>query len=589
MTSFSRVEYNQSFRAKGRAGLRKMACERRVVLEESEDEDGHGFSPEEEEEEEEERVDPAEDEVSEDAEHQTHPTGQPTKRSRPCRRSPSPPAGETETSWKTERDADEAPAALRFQPARSPGVQPSSADTNTPLDLFKRFFAPDVVNTLCRNTNKMATKNATRGCKYKWTDVTTEEFYRYIGLVLYMAAVKLDRVCDYWRQNSIFSFAYPATVMARDRYRTISWNVHLSNPDKDQESDGLFLVKPLMDVIRLACKAFYHPRRSLVVDERTKVKPTKCGFRLFTLTDSSNGYIVDFVAYTGNEWYYTGRGLSYDAVTSLVNRSFLGSGYHVFMDDFYTSPKLFRDLHSQSFGACGTYREHRKGCPRATSNALTEKSGRGAIRWIRDGPVVFVKWMDTDEVSVCSTIHAAFTGDTIKCKVKGKNRTWTTATFSCPSPVWQYREHTEAVDSSDQLTRYYTTQHKTLKWYRKMFLHFLDIATFNAYVLHKELALQRQEVVSSHKAFTEELIAQLCGGMPRTPPVEPESCDHVPVRLSDSDVGTVASSGRRSCVLCRKTLGRKSSSTPWKCKACGVPLCLQLTRNCFQLWHKDQV
>ena len=29
---------------------------------------------------------------------------------------------------------------------------------------------------------------------------------------------------------SIFSVAFPATVMSRDRYRTISWNVHMSGP-----------------------------------------------------------------------------------------------------------------------------------------------------------------------------------------------------------------------------------------------------------------------------------------------------------------------------------------------------------------------
>lgn len=494
-------------------------------------------------------------------------------------------------SWKTEKDSDEAPPAMRFQPARCPGVQLSSADKYTPLDLFKRFFTPDVVNTLCRNTNNMAAKNATRGCKYKWISVTTEEFYKYFGLLLYMAAVKLDRICDYWRQNSIFSISYPATVMAQDRYRTISWNIHISDPDEDKEDDGLFLVKPLMDAILLACKAFYHPRRSLVVDERTKVKPRQHGFRLFTLTDSSNGYVVDFVAYTGKERFLAGRGLSYDAVTSLVNRSFLGSGYHVFMDDFYTSPKLFMDLHSERFGACGAYREHRKGCPRTTSNALTKKLGRGAIRWIRDGPLVFVKWMDMEEVSVCSTIHAAFTGDTVKWKVKGKNRTWTTATFSCPSPVMHYRKHMQAMNPSDRLTQYYTTQHKTITWHHKMFLHFLDIVTSNAYVLHKELALRQQEDIMSRKAFTEELISQLCGGVLENPPEEHQSCGHVPVPVTamlNSDISNAVSAGRGCCVLCSKNLGKKIS-TLWKCKECDVPLCLQLTRNCFRLWHKDEL
>ncbi len=132
-----------------------------------------------------------------------------------------------------------------------------------------------------------------------------------IGLLFYMAMVKLRSIRDYWRQNSLFSVHFPATIMSRDRYRTISWNLHMSHPDADQdndrksgtaEHDRLFRVKPLMDTIRHACKAIY-PRKNLAVDERMvackantgmtqymKAKPTRWGFKVFVLADSSNGY-----------------------------------------------------------------------------------------------------------------------------------------------------------------------------------------------------------------------------------------------------------------------------------------------------------
>ena len=76
-----------------------------------------------------------------------------------------------------------------------------------------------------------------------------------------------------------------------------------------------------------------------------------------------------------------------------------------------TSPKLFMDLAGMKFGARGTYRESRKGCPRGRANALSKRSGGGSLRWIREGPFVFVKWMDTWEVSLYSTIHPAFSGE----------------------------------------------------------------------------------------------------------------------------------------------------------------------------------
>ncbi|CAM4573311.1 unnamed protein product [Leuciscus chuanchicus] len=506
-------------------------------------------------------------------------------------------------SWKTETDIDMVPQTLRFLPAREPGPQLSPADAHTPLSLFKMFFSENAVSTLCHNTNAQAAGAIAKGRKYKWTDISISEMYRYIGLLFYMAMVKMSSISDYWRQDSLFSLPFPATIMSRDRYRTISWNVHMSHPDADKENDRkrgtpehdrLFRVKPLMDTIRHVCKAIYHPKINLAVDERMvackahtgmtqymKAKPTRWGFKLFVLADSSNGYTLDFSVYTGKNNFPSGHGLSHDAVTSLLDCKVLGSGYHVYMDNFYTSPKLLKDLFAMKFGACGTYRDNRKDCPRDATNSLSKKSARGSIRWIRDGPLVFVKWMDTREVSVCSTIQSAYTGDTAQRRVKTQDA-WRTKAFPCPAPVTAYNKHMVGVDLSDQLLQYYTAQHKTMKWYRKIFLHFLDIAATNAFLIHKELCGNM-----THKQFMEQLIAELCGVSQKVAPTQTSS-DHVPVPGAElgSDAKNICTVGCKICVLCKGQLGKRQD-TPWKCQACNVHLCLQLNRNCFQEWHKD--
>lgn len=450
-----------------------------------------------------------------------------------------------------ESDDDVAPTPLKFLPARKPGVKLSSGDDRTPLDFFKLFFSDDAVETLCRNTNKRAARST--AC---WTDVGAAEFYSYIGLIFYMSMVKLKNTAAFWRENSIFTIPFPSQVMSKDRYQALSWNEHMSDPDEDRindtktgtsEHDRLFRVKPLMETIQKACKSFYHPSRSLVVDERVvpctghsrrkrtvRNTPSKCFFKLFVLTDSSNGYTVDFSVYTGRNNFPTGRGLSYDSVMSLIDRKQLGSGYHVYMDSFYTSPKLFKDLLASEFGACGTYRDSRRDCPRSAVNTLTKTSHRGTLRWIRDGPLLFVEWMNS---------HV-----------------------------------------SDQLIQFYATQHKIMKWYRKLFLHFLDISATNAYILHKEL--MKQDSVTQ-KAFMEELVAQLCGVTQKTP-AKKASGVHVPVswRKVANGVRMKANAVSKSCVYC-KLHRKKRSKTPWKCKTCEVYLCVQPDRNCFEAWHPD--
>src|SRR4029434_9044618 len=154
----------------------------------------------------------------------------PRKKAR-CQAKPDP------LPWKTENDNDATPSTLRFLPAREPGVQLSAADNHTPLDLFKLFFSEDAVETICHNTNKQAARNVARGAKYRWVDVGVAEFYKYIGLFFYMGMIKLRDINENWK-NTIFSLPFPAELMARDRYRTISWNVHMSDPDEERVNDA---------------------------------------------------------------------------------------------------------------------------------------------------------------------------------------------------------------------------------------------------------------------------------------------------------------------------------------------------------------
>ncbi|KAM3875240.1 piggyBac transposable element-derived protein 4-like [Diretmus argenteus] len=500
-------------------------------------------------------------------------------------------------------------------PRRPPGPQVDAHQAYSPKDLFMLYFTKDVMKTLCTNTNRYAALNQERGKKYKWIDVDVEELTKFLGLLVYMSLVSLPSFTDYWRTSHIMAVPFPASVMLRDRFRAIMWNIHLSDPEEDignaaqkgtPQHDKLFCLRPLYDDIRDACKAHYHPRRALSVDERMvatkaktgmtqfmKDKPTRWGIKLFVLADAENGYTIDFNIYHGKSHRpTTGFGLSYDAVMDLVKPAYLGTGYHVYVDNFYTSPKLFLDLASLKFGACGTYRENREGVPRDRANALTKKSVRGSIRWIREGSLVFVKWMDTREVSVCSTIHPAVTvGDTVERRVRGEDGSWRMDKIPCPTPILAYNKNMGGVDLSDQLLQYYTTHRRSDRWYRTMFFHFVDIATTNAYIMHRDITDTHQAQHKSHKDFQAELVSQLCGvEITGVPAPANRKVSHVPVpcpQAMPTETRQKATAGRLQCTLCNQQQPKRRSLTIWKCKACKVPLCLIPDRNCFEKWHSS--
>jgi len=57
-------------------------------------------------------------------------------------------------------------------------------------------------------------------------------------------------------------------------------------------------------------------------------------------------------------------GMTQAVVMKLVD-PIKGRGHHVYMDNYYTSPQLFSDLHDNGFGACGTVQVNCRGLPAA--------------------------------------------------------------------------------------------------------------------------------------------------------------------------------------------------------------------------------
>uniref|UniRef100_A0A673AIN1 PiggyBac transposable element-derived protein domain-containing protein n=1 Tax=Sphaeramia orbicularis TaxID=375764 RepID=A0A673AIN1_9TELE len=486
--------------------------------------------------------------------------------------------------WRTGNDPDTAPLMSKFMPRRTPGAQVDTHAAYSPIDLFQLYFSTSTVQTLCRHTNRYAAKNKEIGKKYTWADVEVEEFYKFLGLIIYTSLVSLPSIVDYWKQNTITSVAFPITVMTRNRFGALLWNIHPGDPEEDDERkrtsayDKLFRIKPLTDSILSACQAYYHPRKELAIYERMVATKAKTG-RMFVLADSSNGYTVNFNVYVGKT--HTLHRLSYNAVMQLIQPSYLGSGYHVYMDNFFTSPQLFLDLASMKIGACGRYRDNMKGCPTGRKNALTRKSERGTVRWIREGSLVFVKWKDTEEVSVCSTIHPAVSGEIVKRRVKEEGGHWAVKNFSCPTPVIAYNKHMRGVD---HMFQYYSTHHRTTRWYRNIFLHLVDVAATNAYILHCDISASKQVKPMAHKDFQNELVSQLCGVGSASVPIQ-KSVGHFPIAIATvTDASLKATQGRRVCQRCSQ-VDKKRNLTPWKCQSCNVALCLIVDRNCFAEWH----
>ena len=94
--------------------------------------------------------------------------------------------------------------------------------------------------------------------------------------------------------------------------------------------------------------------------------------------------------------------MTYAVVMKLL-RGLENGNHDVYMDNYYSSPTLFRDLKSLGFGACGTVRVDRTGIPSVFRSAL--EKGKVRSRQLPGG-VLALQWQDKRPVTMLSTIHS---------------------------------------------------------------------------------------------------------------------------------------------------------------------------------------
>lgn len=96
-----------------------------------------------------------------------------------------------------------------------------------------------------------------------------------------------------------------------------------------------------------------------------------------------------------------------------------------------------------------------------------------------------------------------------------------------------YFRHMGGVDLSDALIGYYDVLHKTRKWYKTFFYHFIDIAVVNVFIIYCICAMKKTGVNASEGIQTLAVELAQVGSMRSMPQPEAHcSAHHRPVFIS---------------------------------------------------------
>jgi Transposase IS4/DDE_Tnp_1-like zinc-ribbon len=148
-----------------------------------------------------------------------------------------------------------------------------------------------------------------------------------------------------------------------------------------------------------------------------------------------------------------------------------------------------------------------------------------------------------------------------------------------PETVILYNQFMGGVDRVDQVLTPYSTARKSIKWYKKMFFHLIDICIYNSKCIYEHT----RKTKISYKDFLLMLVKDIMSecpperrqrGRPQMNAVDDDRLrgNHFPGWGSKSD-----------CTLCRRKGMR--SATRIICQTCQVHVCLTKNKNCFSEFH----
>ena len=157
---------------------------------------------------------------------------------------------------------------------------------------------------------------------------------------------------------------------------------------------------------------------------------------------------------------------------------------------------------------------------------------------------------------------------------------------SIPLMVKAYNQHMGGVDLADQMKGTYAIDLRSrYRNYLRLFFDVLDTAVVNSYVIYNELHVADGKKLE-HLEFRQQLVYSLVGSFSSRKRSHP--CGNIRKRpwqpdITDAKHMPVCNDRRKRCKHCSVVqIGNRTSIS---CKTCGVYLCLQNGRNCFQDYH----
>ena len=442
------------------------------------------------------------------------------------------------------------------------GLQCSKSSVNSPGKAWKAIFTNSILDKIVSYTNEYGEAMA----KHWMTKVTRSDLMDFIS-ILFLSSIqkRKDKPSNWFSNNPIFESHAAKSITSGRKFLTMLRYLHccsLESQPTGDDYDPTYKVAELKDYLEKRFDRLFLPSQQLSLDEtlirsfgrmkfkvRIITKAARYGIKVYVITDAATSYVLRVLIYTGKYTYYESMDDSLKKTVQVVKslcQPFANTHRTVYVDRFYTSVDLLKELRKMNLYVTGTVMKNRlpadiriakisqefKGMERGDfkrhhfkyKNELGQDCYAGLVCW-RDRDIVYCLTNDTNTMS---TDH---------CHRRSKDGI---VQLTRPKVISKYNKYMGGVDVADMRRLHCnSTIMGQNRWWLKLFFYLLDVGTSNALVLYNASIhdSQKMNIVEFKAKLIETFVGRKIG---IGGPVAPVQVEHVPQR----------SSGRNNCAYC---------------------------------------
>ncbi|XP_046872053.1 piggyBac transposable element-derived protein 4-like, partial [Hypomesus transpacificus] len=353
------------------------------------------------------------------------------------------------------------------------------------VSAFLLFVTPQIETVILDETNREGYLK--RGEEWKAMDAS--DLRAYIGLLILAGVYKSrgEAAASLWDAQSGRAI-FRATMQLKVFY-TYSTSIRFDDRGTRaarRATDKLAAIREVWDMWVERLPRLYDPGPEVTVDEQLVAfrgrcpfrqympsKPAKYGIKSWVTCDAKSSYATKMQVYTGKSSdgapeRSQGMCVVLDMTDGLKDRN-------VTCDNFFTSYDLGRELMAtRNMTMVGTVRKNRSELP---SELLTTTNRRRVLSslFAFTPTTTLVSYLakKNKNVLLMSTRH---TNDEISDRNDGK-----------PTIVLDYNRNKGGVDNLDKVIAAYSCKRKTARWPLVIFSNIVDVSSYNAFVIWREV------------------------------------------------------------------------------------------------------